>query len=158
MDFNLNHGEEIIEDMLGNNREYTLALREAFKMDSKTRFRITAIIAGLFGFIGLMFLLMPFIPSFIGLWMMGMSVGMFLAGIFGLLFSMPLADGVSVHLKVIDYVDSVIKNTDYRRPNLMEDKPETIDTSDMIELSSEEDDCDEEEGEEAPEGERTRDN
>lgn len=151
MDLNLNHGEEIIEDMLGNNREYTLALRDAFKNDSRARFRLTAIVGGIIGFAGLMFLLMPFIPGIISLWMMGMAVGMILAGVLGLLFSMPLADGVSIHLKVIDYVDNVIKNSDYQRPNLMRDREE-----DMIELSSEEDeDEDEEEGEssEGPEEE-----
>lgn len=145
MDLNLNHGGEIMEDMLGNNREYTIALRDAFRNDSKARFRLTAIIGGLLGFVGIMFMLIPFIPGIITLWMMGMAVGMFLAGVLGLLFSMPVTDGVAIHLKVIDYVDTVIKNADYRRPNLLDD-----DKSDHEEIK--EDDEDGEEGEDSEEG------
>jgi len=150
MDLNLNHGEELIEDLLGNNREYTLALRDAFRDDSRARFRLTAIMGGLMGAIGIIFLLIPFIPGIITLWLMGMAVGMFLAGVFGLIFSRPLADGVSVHLKVIDYVDNVIKNTDYRRPNLMDDPKEDEDEDEG------EEDHDEEEGEDS-EGEEESD-
>lgn len=147
MDLNLNHGEELIEDLLGNNREYTLALRDAFRDDSRARFRLTAIMGGLMGAIGIIFLVIPFIPGIITLWLMGMAVGMFLAGVLGLIFSRPLTDGVSVHLKVIDYVDNVIKNSDYRRPNLMDDKKDDPEE----ELPEKEERNDGEEGEDSEE-------
>lgn len=121
MDFNLNHSGEMLEDLLGNNKEMTINLREALKEDSTVKFRLTAILGVIFGFLGITFLLMPFIPKIIPLWIMAMAVGMIIAGLFGKLFAMPMIDSVSVHLKVIDYVDNVIKNSDYRRPNLMDD-------------------------------------
>lgn len=152
MDLNLNHSGDMIEDLLGNDREMTIQLKEALKKDAKSRFRLTAIIGGLLGGIGLIFLFFPFIPRIIDLWLMGMAVGMFLAGVFGLLFSMPMTDSVGVHLKVIDYVDNVIRNPEYKNRNLMDEPKE----EDMIELSSgpvdEEDDEDEEEDEGTEDG------
>lgn len=153
MDLNLNHSGEMIEDLLGNDREMTLHLREAMKQDSKARFRLTAIIGGLLGFIGITFLFVPFIPGIITLWLMGMAVGMFLAAVFGLLFSMPVADSVGVHLKVIDYVDNVIKANEKKDRNLMSDRKDDDDigiTSDPVDgdTDEEEDEDDEEEDEE----------
>lgn len=150
MDFNLNHSGEMIEDLLGNDREMTLHLKEAMKQDAKARFRLTALIGGLLGVIGISFLFVAFIPGIITLWLMGMAVGCFVAAVLGILFSMPVTDSVSVHLKVIDYVDNVIKSNEKKDRNLMSDREE----DDMIELSSdpvpeeedeEEDDDDEEE-------------
>lgn len=149
MDFNLNHSGDMLEDLLGNDREMTIALRDAFRSDSRTRFRITAILGGLFGFLGLFFMLiMPFIPIIVDLWFMGMAVGMFLAGALGLLLSMPMTDSVSVHLKVINYVDNVIKNTEYRRPNLMDDPKDDEEPEEEVDEETEEDAADEEEDEE----------
>ena len=149
MDLNLNHSGEMIEDLLGNDREMTLHLRDAMKKDSKARFLLTAIIGGLLGMIGISFMFVAFIPGIVSLWMMGMAVGMFLGGVFGMLFSMPVTDSVGVHLRVIDYVDNVIKNTGYKNRNLMEDKRE----DDFIELSSDPIDDEENEDDEDEEDE-----
>lgn len=147
MDLNLNHSGDILEDLLGNDRETTIALRDAFKNDSKARFRLTAIIGGLLGGLGIMFtVLLPFIPIVVDLWLMGMAVGMFLAGLFGMLFSMPVTDSVAVHLKVINYVDNVIKNSEYKRPDLLRDHELPDPEYDTVEPTSEEDEDEEEQG------------
>lgn len=148
MDLNLNHSGEMIEDLLGNNREMTINLRDALKNDSTVKFRLTAILGIIFGFLGMTFLLMPFIPKIIPIWIMAMAVGMIIAGLFGKLFAMPLIDSVSVHLKVIDYVDNVIKNTDYRRPNLMDDPEENIEEGESEGECDDEDNPEEESEEE----------
>lgn len=119
-DWNLNHSGELIEDLLGNNREYTKELRDGLRKDSRVRFKYTAIVGALIGFIGLCFCFVPFIPIMVSLWLIAMMIGMILGGVFGMLFSMPLTDSVSVHMKVIDYVDNVIRNTDWKPNNLME--------------------------------------
>lgn len=119
-DWELNHSGDILEDLLGNNKELTLELRDAFSKDSKARFKFTVIIALLFGVLGISFLFVGFIPGIISLWLFGMTFGMFIAGLFGMLFAMPVTDSVSVHLKVIDYVDTVIRNTGWTPNNLMD--------------------------------------
>ena len=88
--------------------------------DNKVRFKFTMLITFMFSVIGISFLFVPFIPGIISLWLFGMAVGMFVAGLFGLLFGLPVIDSVSVHMKVIDYVDNVIRNTEWRPNNLME--------------------------------------
>ena len=133
-DWELNHSGDILEDMLGNNKEMTLALRESMKKDAKSRFKYTMIIGVLLGIIGISFLFVRFIPTIISLWMFGMTVGMFLAGLFGMLFSMPVTDSVSVHLKVINYVDNVIRNQDWKPNNLMDG---SITAEELIERESE---------------------
>lgn len=145
MDLNLNHSGDILEDLLGNNKEYTIALRDGFKNDSKARFRMTMIIAGLIGLIGFVFLFIPFIPGIITLWILGMTVGIFVAGLFGMLFAMPVIDSVSVHLKVIDYVDTVIRNTNWSPNNLMDGSVTADELIEDDEESEEEDDEDEQE-------------
>ena len=119
-DWELNHSGEILEDVLGNNKELTRELRRAMSWDTKARFKYTMIIAFLFAVIGISFLFVSFIPNIISLWLFGMTTGMFVAGLFGMLFSMPVTDSVGVHLKVIDYVDNVIRNTGWRPNNLMD--------------------------------------
>ena len=141
-----------MEDLLGNDKEITLHLRDAMKQDSRARFRVTAILGGLIGVIGIIFLFFPFIPGLITLWLMGMAVGMFLAGIFGMLLSMPVIDSVGVHLKVIDYVDNVIKNVGYRARNLMDGTEEEEDSEEAPEEEEEEEEDDEDEDEEEEEG------
>lgn len=119
-DWNLNHSGEILEDLLGNNRELTKELRKAMTWDNKARFKFTMLIAFMFSVIGISFLFVSFIPGIISLWLFGMAVGIFVAGLFGLLFGLPVIDSVSVHMKVIDYVDNVIRNTEWKPNNLME--------------------------------------
>lgn len=149
-DWELNHSGDILEDMLGNNREMTLALRDSMKKDTKARFKYTMILALLIGIIGISFLFVTFIPGIISLWMLGMTVGMFLAGLFGMLFSMPVTDSVSVHLKVINYVDNVIRNTEWKPNNLMDG---SITGDELIQRESEESEEDEDD-EEEPEFDR----
>lgn len=156
MDLNLNHSGEMIEDLLGNDRDMTLHLREAMKQDSKARFRMTSLIAGMFGVIGISFLFVGFIPGIVSLWLMGMAVGTIIAAVFGLLFSMPVIDSVGVHLRVIDYVDNVIKANDKKDRNLMSDREEdipTVQSSIPVDVPTEEEEEDEEEeiGEEGTE-------
>lgn len=119
-DWSLDHSGEILEDLLGNNRELTKELRKAMTWDNKARFKFTMLIAFLFSVMGISFLFVPFIPGIITLWLFGMAVGMFVAGLFGLLFGLPVIDSVSVHMKVIDYVDNVIRNTEWTPNNLMD--------------------------------------
>ncbi len=146
-DWNLNHSGDILEDMLGNNREMTLALRDSMKKDSKTRSKFIMVIGLMFGIIGISFLFVKFIPGIISLWLLGMCVGMIVASLFGRLFSMPVIDSVSVHLKVINYVDNVIRNTDWKPNNLMEG---SITGEELVMNESEEaeEDEDDEDGEE----------
>ena len=148
MDLNLNHSGDMLEDLLGNDKEITLHLRDAMKQDSRARFRVTAILGGLIGAIGIILLFFPFIPGLITLWLMGMAVGMFLAGLFGMLLSMPVIDSVGVHLKVIDYVDNVIKNVGYRARNLMDETEDEEDSEEAPEEEEEEEEDDEDEEEE----------
>ena len=148
MDLNLNHSGDMLEDLLGNDKEITLHLRDAMKQDSRARFRVTAILGGLIGAIGIILLFFPFIPGLITLWLMGMAVGMFLAGLFGMLLSMPVIDSVGVHLKVIDYVDNVIKNVGYRARNLMDETEDEEDSEEAPEDEEEEEEDDEDEEEE----------
>ena len=145
-DWNLNHSGDIMEDMLGNNREMTMALRDALANDSKSRFKYLMLIAFLIGIVGISFLFVGFVPTIISLWLLGMVVGMFIAGLFGMLFSMPVTDSVSVHLRVINYVDNVIRNTGWTPNNLMDG---SITAQELIDRESEdsEDDNDEEEDE-----------
>lgn len=143
-DWELNHSGMILEDMLGNNKEMTRELRDAFRKDSKARFKFTMLIALMFGIIGVSFLFVRFIPNIISLWLFGMTFGMFIAGLFGMLFSMPVTDSVSVHLKVIDYVDNVIRNTGWTPNNLMDGSI----TGDQLVANDEEDDEDDEGDEE----------
>lgn len=149
-DWNLNHSGEILEDLLGNNRELTKELRKSMSWDNKARFKFTMLIAFMFSVIGISFMFVPFIPGIITLWLFGMVIGMFVAGLFGLLFGLPVIDSVSVHMKVIDYVDNVIRNTDWTPNNLMDGSmtaAEIIeDESDEV-AESEEDDNGEEESE-----------
>ena len=133
-DWELNHSGDILEDMLGNNKEATRELKKAMQFDNKARFKFTMIVAFLLGIIAISFLFVRFIPNIISLWMFGMVAGMFLAGIFGMLFSMPVIDSVSVHLKVIDYVDNVIRNTDWSPNNLMDG---SITAAELIERDNE---------------------
>ena len=95
-------------------------LRKAMTWDNKARFKFTMLIAFMFSVIGISFLFVSFIPGIISLWLFGMAVGMFVAGLFGLLFGLPVIDSVSVHMKVIDYVDNVIRNTEWTPNNLMD--------------------------------------
>ena len=145
-DWELNHSGDIMEDMLGNNRDMTLALRDSLRADSKSRFKYTMIVAMLLGILGVSFLFVSFIPKIIALWLLGMVAGMFIAGLFGMLFSMPVTDSVSVHLRVINYVDNVIRNTGWTPNNLMDG---SITAQELIERESEdkEDDDDEEDEE-----------
>ena len=119
-DWNLNHSGEILEDLLGNNRELTKELRKSMTWDNKTRFKFTMLIAFMFSVMGISFLFVSFIPGIITLWLFGMAIGMFVAGLFGLLFGLPVIDSVAVHMKVIDYVDNVIRNTEWTPNNLMD--------------------------------------
>lgn len=146
-DWELNHSGDILEDLLGNNRELTLALRDAFSKDSKARFKYTMIIALLFGVLGISFLFVRFIPMVITIWLLGMTVGMFVAGLFGMLFSMPVTDSVSVHLKVINYVDNVIRNTGWTPNNLMDGSEQEEITVPVTEKEEETEDDDDEEDE-----------
>lgn len=150
-DWELNHSGDILEDMLGNNREMTLALRDSMKKDAKARFKYTMILALLIGIFAISFMFIRFIPIIISLWMLGMTVGMFLAGLFGMLFSMPVTDSVSVHLKVINYVDNVIRNTDWKPNNLMEG---SITGDELIQRESEESEDDDDEEDEESEFDR----
>lgn len=147
-DWNLNHSGEILEDLLGNNRELTKELRKSMSWDNKARFKFTMLIAFMFSVIGISFMFVSFIPGIITLWIFGMVIGMFVAGLFGLLFGLPVIDSVSVHMKVIDYVDNVIRNTDWTPNNLMDGSvtaAEIIeDESDEVDESEEDDDGEEE--------------
>ena len=145
-DWELNHSGVILEDLLGNNKEMTRELRDAFRKDSKTRFKFTMLIALMFGVLGISFLFVSFIPNVISLWMFGMTFGMFIAGLFGMLFSMPVADSVALHMKVIDYVDNVIRNTGWTPNNLMDGSvtgDEFIKDDDEDDEDDEDDDGDE---------------
>ena len=119
-DWELNHSGEILEDMLGNNKEATRELRKAMSWDNKARFKFTMLIAFLLVIVAISFLFVRFIPGIVSLWIFGMVAGMFIAGLFGMLFSMPVIDSVGVHLRVIDYVDNVIRNTQWTPNNLMD--------------------------------------
>lgn len=119
-DWELNHSGEILEDLLGNNKELTKELKDAFSRDNKTRFKFTILIGLLLGVLGISFLFVGFIPNIISLWLLGMTFGMIVAGLFGMLFALPVIDSVSVHMKVIDYVDNVIRNTGWTPNNLMD--------------------------------------
>ena len=145
-DWQLNHSGPIMEDLLGNNKEMTIALRNALKDDSKSRFRYTVVVAAMLGMVGLTFIFVPFIPKIVVLWFVAMMIGMVVAGLFGKLFSMPVTDSVSVHLKVIDYVDNVILTA--RRPNNLMDGSMTADELIEEESDKEDDDdeCEDEEG------------
>ena len=139
-DWELNHSGMILEDLLGNNMEMTRELRDAMSKDSKARFKYTVLIGLVFGVLGISFLFVPFIPGIITLWMFGMTFGMVIAGLFGMLFSMPVTDSVSVHMKVIDYVDNVIRNTGWTPNNLMDGSI----TGDQLVANDEEDDDEDE--------------
>lgn len=121
-DWSLNHSGDMIEDLLGNSKEMTLNLADAMRQDSYVRFKLTLIVALVLSILSTVCML--FLPLAIAFWMYGAVLGMFVAGLLGILFSMPPIDSVAVHMKVIDYVDNVIKNEDYKRPGLLDDSEE----------------------------------